>query len=132
MFYSLTMKKEHTYNPLESKDFRRELRKSMTSAEVVLWQILKGRQIHGLKFRRQFGIGPYILDFYCPSLRLGIELDGQPHFSEEALAYDARRTSYLNRFHNITILRFENRKVFDCPDLILDEIIRFAKEKGKG
>lgn len=48
----------------------------MTSAEIALWLRLKGRQLGGVKFRRQFGVGSFVLDFYAPALRLGIELDG--------------------------------------------------------
>ena len=70
------MRKERKYNLSEQKEFRRDLRKGMTSAEVVLWKMLSGRRLEGLKFRRQFGVGPYVLDFYCPELRLAIELDG--------------------------------------------------------
>ena len=73
-------KKTQQYNQPEQKSLRRELRKGGEAPEAVMWTLLKNRQIEGVKFRRQFGVGPYILDFYCPELKLGIELDGAPHF----------------------------------------------------
>lgn len=122
------MKKEQQYNLPQYKGFRRDLRNGMTPAEISLWLILKDRQVDGLKFRRQFGVGPYILDFYCPALKLAIELDGQVHFSDEARAYDAERDAYLLREHSIRVLRYENRIVFDWPSLILDEIREAARD----
>lgn len=116
------MKKEQQYNLPQYKGFRRDLRNGMTPAEISLWLILKDRQVDGLKFRRQFGVGPYILDFYCPALKLAIELDGQVHFS------DAERDAYLLREHSIRVLRYENRIVFDWPSLILDEIREAARD----
>ena len=100
----------------------------MTSAEVVLWQMLRNRQVDGLKFRRQFGVGSYVLDFYCPELRLAVELDGAVHDSEEAIVYDRARTEYLWREHGIHVLRFENREVFECPKMILYEIRSFREK----
>ena len=88
------MEKEQKFNLPEQKLFRRELRRNMTSAEVTLWQMLKGKQVGGFKFRRQFGVGPFVLDFYCPVLRLAIELDGEYHFSEEMESYDEARSMY--------------------------------------
>ena len=122
------MKKEQQYNLPQYKGFCRDLRNGMTPAEISLWLILKDRQVDGLKFRRQFGVGSYILDFYCPALKLAIELDGQVHFSDEARAYDAERDAYLLREHSIRVLRYENRIVFDWPSLILDEIREAARD----
>ena len=113
---------KRTHNQLQQKELRRELRTHGTIAEATLWQMLKSRQIEGFKFRRQFGIGPYILDFYCPELRLCIELDGQPHFTPEGYEYDLHRTEYLNRFHGIQVMRFENIDVFCYPENVLSEI----------
>ena len=125
----LVMRKERKYNLSEQKEFRRDLRKGMTSAEVVLWKMLSGRRLDGLKFRRQFGVGPYVLDFYCPELRLAVELDGRPHFSDMGMAYDHQRSVYLEREHGIHVLRFENRDVFESPETILYEI-RCFREKN--
>ena len=59
-------------NPKNTKTLRQELRASATPAEKLLWQYIKEKQIDNYRFRRQHGVGPYILDFYCPSLRLGV------------------------------------------------------------
>ena len=123
--------KKQKFNLPEQKTFRQDLRKGMTSAEVVLWKMLKGRQIEGIKFRRQFGVGPYVLDFYSPTLRLGIELDGLVHFSEDGFVYDRQRTFYLWNEHKIRIIRFENKQVFEDPDLILDRIRQIKVEHEK-
>ena len=123
------MKREQVYNRPEQKAIRQYLRNNMTPAEVALWKLLRERQVCGLKFRRQFGAGPYVLDFYCPELRLAVELDGRPHFSDMGMAYDHQRSVYLEREHGIHVLRFENRDVFESPETILYEI-RCFREKN--
>ena len=70
------------YNRETEKDKRRELRNSMPKAEVLLWMRLKGRQLLGCKFRRQYSIGAFVTDFYSPEIKLGIERDGDSHFRE--------------------------------------------------
>jgi len=92
---SMGQRRSGTYNTRSKKNFRKELRNSLTAAEAVLWQNLKGRQLLGKKFRRQIGIGRYIVDFYCPEAGLVIELDGDRHFSITIDEYEARRTKYL-------------------------------------
>lgn len=107
-------------NRTERLDRRRELRQALTPAEAVLWRLLKGQQLEGLKFRRQHSVGPYILDFYCPALKLAIELDGASHACREE--YDGQRTSYLSETAGITVLRFENRVMFENPEQIFREV----------
>lgn len=107
-------------NKPEWRWMRRKLRHSLTPAEASLWRALKGRQVYGLKFRWQHSVGPYILDFYCPELKLAIELDGESHAMREE--YDERRTDYLFRMAGITVLRFENRVVFENLEQIIAEI----------
>ncbi len=107
-------------NRTEWLDRRRELRQALTPAEAVLWRLLKGRQLEGLKFRRQHSVEPYILDFYCPALKLAIELGGASHACREE--YDGQRTSYLSETAGITVLRFENRVVFENPEQIFREV----------
>ena len=65
------------YSKAKQTARRKELRKVMTSAEARLWTILRNRQLQGRRFRRQHGIGKYIVDFCCPSESLVIELDGE-------------------------------------------------------
>lgn len=112
-------------NAKEQKAYRKALRNNMTPAEAALWRVLKGRGTGGLKFRRQQGIGPYILDFYCPEYRLGIELDGTSH--DWKYEYDEQRTEYL-RGHGIRILRYSNQQVFSSVQAVLDEIVSAVKE----
>ena len=71
------------------KAFRQQLRRESTPCERILWRHINGRQINGLKFRRQHGFGPYVMDFYCPEIKLCIEVDGVVHESEEAKRHDA-------------------------------------------
>jgi very-short-patch-repair endonuclease len=114
-----------TANAKEQKVYRKALRQNMTPAEATLWRALKGRGTGGLKFRRQQGIGPFILDFYCPEHRLGIELDGSSH--DYKYVYDEKRTEYL-REQGIRILRYSNHQVFTSLDAVLAEIVNAAKE----
>ena len=103
------------------KTFRKELRKNLTPAEARLWSLIKGKQFEGRKFRRQFSIATYILDFYCPSEFLAIELDGQVHFSASQSEYDFERDLFLSHT-GIKVLRFENRWVWDNPEGLLEEV----------
>jgi very-short-patch-repair endonuclease len=101
----------HIFNKAEYKPRRQSLRNNMTEPEKKLWQILRGQQL-GVKFRRQHGIGHYIADFYCPELKLVIEVDGDSHSSADAQAYDAKRTNFMKSL-GITTLRFANDEVMN-------------------
>jgi len=105
--------------PLKAR--RRELRNNPTPAEALLWIHLKGRQVLGKKFRRQFSIGRYIVDFFCVECDIAIELDGAPHFAELAAEYDAKRTAFLEGA-GIQIIRFENRTVYQNIEAVLETI----------
>jgi very-short-patch-repair endonuclease len=97
------------------------LRKDLTSAEALLWTHLQKSKLASKKFRRQHSIGRYIVDFYCPECRLAIELDGQVHFHSTRSDYDVARTEFLERF-NVRVLRFENRRIFEDLESVLDSI----------
>jgi very-short-patch-repair endonuclease len=116
-------KKKMIHNIKRLKKHRRELRSGKTPAEAKLWKCLQRSQL-GLKFRRQHSVGNYILDFYCPEKRLAIELDGDGHFNPLAEEYDTDRDAFLRR-HGITVMRFENQRVFDDLDSILGSIKNF-------
>lgn len=107
--------------------FRTELRNNLTPAEAFLWSQLQNSKFVGKKFRRQHSIGNYIVDFYCASEQLAIELDGEGHYTEAAELYDKERDLFINQF-NIMVLRFENRQVFDNLDWVLGEITKCFKE----
>ena len=109
------------------KENRRELRGNLTPAEAELWKYLKEGQLEGRKFRRQHSIANYILDFYCPSERLAIELDGQVHQNSNASYFDEERDQILKSL-NIRVLRFENKAIFQNLEAVLQEISRsFSK-----
>ena len=114
--------KYQTDNLYDGKIRRKELRHNLTPAEATLWKMLRGKQMDGSRWRRQYSIGPYILDFYCPELRLGIELDGHDHFTIEGSTHDEQRSAYLLREHGIRLLRYENEEVFCNTGLLLEQI----------
>jgi len=92
-----------------------------------LWNLLKNKQLDGKKFRRQHSVDKYILDFYCPSESLAIELDGERHFSDDGMKYDEMRTAYLKSLQ-IKVIRFENEEIFQSPEGVLQEIRKHFKE----
>lgn len=98
---------QHVHNLKHVRDARKELRNALTPEEAVLWNILKDNGL-GFKFRRQHSVGNFIADFYCPSKKLVIELDGSHHL--EAKERDQERTDYLNNL-NIKVLRFWNNDI---------------------
>ena len=112
-------KKEFTFR-------RKILRQESPRAERLLWKKLKGKQVHGQKFRRQVGINRYVVDFYCPQIGLVIEVDGGSHtaskFDEER---DKYRQNEIERL-NIRFLRFNNDDVYlrlnEVMDMIYNEV----------
>jgi len=100
-------------------------RKDMPSAEVVLWTFIKNRRLGDFKFRRQHPIGSFFLDFYCPEIKLCIELDGDQHGFDHARAKDDKRTSYLES-HGICVIRFWNDEVYKNINGVLDSILEQA------
>ena len=116
-----------SYNLKRLKPYRKNLRNNSTSAEAELWRHLKNRQLEGRKFRRQFSVHLYILDFFCPEENLCIELDGHDHFTEEGRIKDEERDTKL-KLQGITVLRFENSGVWNNLQGILEEIKRHFKK----
>jgi very-short-patch-repair endonuclease len=109
------------FNKTAYKKFRRKLRHKLTPAEATLWRYLKNKQLENRRFRRQFGVDKYVLDFYCPSEKLAVELDGKHHYSEEGMAYDSERDQFLVQ-QGIKVIRFENVEVFENINGVLDKI----------
>ncbi len=107
----------------------RDLRKNQTDAEQKLWSLLRNRQLAGVKFRRQFSVGSYILDFYCPEYGIGIEADGGQHYEDSCRKYDRIREKELNKL-GIIIIRFNNREIFFNIKGVY-EIIQEVIEKKK-
>ena len=108
-------------NRLYLKGKRKALRANLTPAEARLWKSLQNSKLEGLKFRRQHSIGNYIADFYCPQYLLVIELDGQIHYNPVNMERDSIRTEYLNSL-GITVIRFENKDIFEKIEFVLEEI----------
>ena len=106
------------------KDRRRELRKNQTDAERAFWARVRNSQLHGFRFFRQFSVGPYILDFYCPCIMLAVELDGGQHNLPDGKEYDLARSEYLMA-HGIEIIRFWNNEVL----LAVQSVLAKVKEK---
>lgn len=101
--------------------FRKKLRNHPTDAEAYLWQYLQKRKLAGKKFRRQFSIGNFIVDFICWEVKLAIELDGKHHYTEEGKQSDKQRDAWLQS-EGIRVLRFENARVFGDINSVLLEI----------
>ncbi len=99
----------------------KELRDSMTTAEQILWEAVKGNKLNGLKFRRQHPIGLYIVDFYNHKNKLVIELDGGYHENEEQKIKDIEREKNLN-FNGLKVIRFKNELVINNLPFVLEKI----------
>jgi len=115
------------FNRTTEKAKRRELRNYPTDAERLLWQRLKGKQLAGVKFRRQHSVDEFILDFYAPGIKLAIEIDGPTHLSQEAMGYDDARTKHIERF-GIRILRVTNLDVYTNIEGVLLKIESTIRE----
>ncbi|MDI7774183.1 DUF559 domain-containing protein [Asticcacaulis sp. EMRT-3] len=100
----------------------RALRKAMSPPEVRLWLRLRSRKNTGLTIRRQHPVGPYILDFFCPDAMLAIEVDGAQHTFDEAIAYDARRDSWLLK-QGIETLRIPAVYIMQDPDAAAEYVL---------
>jgi len=93
----------------------------MTKAEAILWGEIKNRKILGFKFRRQFGIGGYVVDFYCTELKLAIEVDGATHHTDEELEYDNRREGDINQL-DIQFIRFSNDEIYEALEYVVESL----------
>jgi very-short-patch-repair endonuclease len=109
------------YNLYKQRDIRKRLRKSMPKGEVILWEKLKSNKL-GYKFRRQYGVSYYVLDFYCPELHFGIEVDGLSHYGSNAkIIYDKLRQEAIESL-GIIIKRFTSNEIFNDLERVMDEI----------
>lgn len=115
------MDSKFLYNHKILKDRRRQLRTEQTPAEKLLWQHISRDKIFGLRFLRQYSVGPYILDFYCAKLRLGVEVDGEVHNEKERKLYDKDREKYLKNL-DIEVIRFWNDDVLKNIRDVLKEL----------
>lgn len=119
------MDNKFLYNHKDLKLRRQELRNNQTGSEKLLWKYISKNKILGLRFLRQYSAGPYILDFYCPKIRLGVELDGKIH--ERNRLYDKDREKYLDGL-DIKIIRFQNDDVFKNIKSVLNDLQNKIKQ----
>lgn len=116
------------FNQTSEKLKRRMLRKNMPKAEVVLWSKLKDKGLYGYKFRRQYSVREFVIDFYCPELKLAIEVDGDSHFIEGAEERDRERQRIIESY-GITFLRFTNTEVYESLDGVMEKIVERMPER---
>jgi len=109
-------------NEYNLKNLARKLRNNTTQYEQMLWSRIRKKKIIGLQFYRQKRIAGYIVDFYCASKMLVIELDGQQHKYEENVEYDCVRTQILNDY-GISVLRFDNNQLEKNIDAVMAELL---------
>ena len=112
-------KRPKYHSPPAIRQRAKELRWPMTPAETALWERLKGKQLHGLKFRRQHPLHHFILDFYCHAHRLIIEIDGGIH--QQQKDYDESRTEWLTQ-RDFKVIRFTNEEVLNDIETVLRKI----------
>ena len=104
----------------KTTDNARSLRSNMTDVERILWRAIRGRQLHGYRFRRQHPIGPYIADFACIEKKCVIELDGGQH--QNQISYDEDRTIFL-QIQGWQVLRFWNNDVLNHLDGVVSTVV---------
>jgi very-short-patch-repair endonuclease len=114
------------FNRSSEKQKRQRLRSHSPTAEQRLWFRLRNRQLLGYRFRRQYSVGHYVLDFYCPRLRLAIEVDGDSHFQADAPEYDQHRQRYIESL-GIHVLRFTNTEVWEHLDDVVARVADMAQ-----
>ena len=118
LVHTLSMKRPIIpYNP-KLKELARRLRNNSTKSETILWQYLKGKQIHGYDFHRQKPIDQFIVDFYCSELFLAIELDGYSHERSEIFEKDQRKEHRLKGL-GVRLIRFWDEEVYNAVDNVL-------------
>src|SRR5579883_1964365 len=115
------------YNRHQDLEKRRSLRQRAPATERIVWARLRDRRLGSLKFRRQYSLGPYVLDFYCPALKLALEADGLSHESADAREYDAERQRYMEAL-GVRFFRFTNAAARENLDGILQSIAEYAQQ----
>ena len=104
------------------KQLARNLRNNSTLSEVLFWNEVKGKRINGFQFLRQKPIGNFIIDFYCPKLRLAIEIDGDSHGFDEAIQRDKFKEKYLSKL-GIHLIRYDDNELKSNIQGTIDHLI---------
>ena len=109
----------------KSRPHVKNLRKNMTEAEVILWSQLRLKEQHGVHFRRQHPVGPYIADFACVAAKLIVEVDGATHSSDGEIAYDRKRDAYMIQ-RGWRVIRVSNNDVYKNLDNVCEMILSYS------
>ncbi|SMO50628.1 endonuclease domain-containing protein [Gracilimonas mengyeensis] len=117
-------------NPRHTKELRRQLRQNMTDAERLLWDRLRNKQLCDVRVKRQYGIGPYVLDFYVPKADLAIEVDGKIHLNKETAEKDVNKDVFLKR-NQIDVIRIKNEEVFEDLDAVIRLLEKVVQSRLK-
>jgi len=117
------------YNRSGQRAKRRTLRNNATEAERRLWSHLRGKQL-GVKFRRQYSVDGFVVDFYAASCKLAVEVDGDSHFAGQGAAYDRERTNCLARF-GIQVIRFTNPEILQHIRAVVDHIAAAVQRRSQ-
>jgi len=120
------------YNKKSEQEKRRSLRKNMTYCEKIVWLNLRKRQL-GYRFLRQYSVDHFVIDFYCPDLKLAIEVDGASHNDPEQKKYDIQRQKYLEEF-NIKFVRIKDEEFQSNPNkafMKIEDTIKLLEKNTK-
>lgn len=104
--------------------YAQKLRNGSTEVEVILWSYIRKKQILNVQFYRHKVLGDYIVDFFAPSVKLVIELDGSEHYELKGIEKDISRDAYLNEL-GLHVLRFSNNQVKESINSVLEEIYNY-------
>jgi len=116
------------FNKTSEKEKRRKLRNNPTYTEKILWLSLRKKQIHGVRFLRQYSVSYFVIDFYAPKIKLAIEVDGSSHIGNET--YDLARQKYIESF-NIKVIRFTDEEVSGNTDKVVKKIEKVVLQRLK-
>jgi very-short-patch-repair endonuclease len=115
------MPKTKLFNIKTKKQQRINLRQQPISCEKIFWYKLRNRAFAGLKFRRQYSISKYIVDFYCPKIKLAVEIDGATHSTDKEMNYDRQRQKYIESL-NIKVIRYTNTEIKENLSGVMDNL----------
>ena len=117
------------YTKKEMQERRRQLRNNMTYSEKIVWMFLRKNQMK-VRFLRQYSVDNYVIDFYCPQLKLAVEIDGDIHDLPEQKEYDIERQKHIEQF-GIKFIRIKNEELFGNPNKAFDKIENYIKTLTK-
>ncbi|AHJ27498.1 endonuclease domain-containing protein [Nodularia spumigena CS-584] len=115
------------YNKNTELEKRRLLRQNITKAEKLIWDNIRDRQLENCKFRRQYSVDRFVIDFYSAELKLAIEIDGDSHFQNGAAEYDQARQEFMESV-GIKFIRFTNNDVYGNLSGVLESIVQYIRD----